>query len=1324
MDLWEIVEDSEEPPPSDADLKVTKDYQRRVKKAMSVIGLNLVDNQLAHIKSCKGPAEAWKTLCNIHETRSLSNILFIRRKFFTCKMEEGDNLLDHINKVKALADQLTCLEVPLRDEDVVMTLLDSLPPSYEYLITALETRPINELTMDFVTARLMHEMSKRKEKEKEPQGDDSAMFSRQGKGANQVIRKDTKTCYYCGKQGHIARFCFKAKNKDKENANHAKDEDDYAFATQDGAHSNTMCKWIMDSGATKHMTPHRAAFHTYEVISPRNVHMGDDSIVQAIGMGTIVVEVMTNGQTKRIRIKDALHVPKLHANLLSVSKLLSSGLKVKFHMNECIVKTRDGKVVAIAPREGNLYKMAFTKVHEGADVVNMAQSSSNEGALELWHRRLGHLNMKSVHALQNMVSGMNLGKLKCPTSSLVCEGCIEGKLHRAAFPSDGGRRATKPLEIVHSDVCGPMRTTSIGGARYFVTYIDDFSRKVWVYILKSKGEVFEKFKEFKALVETQSEHKIKVFRSDNGGEFISKGLRRFLKEHGIEKQTSTPYRPQQNGVAERANRTIVEMARSMLHAQNLKKSFWAEAVVNAVYTRNRCPTRTLPSITPQEAWSGRKPCISHMRVFGCIAYAMVPDEKRGKLDAKGTKCLFLGYCEGTKAYRLMDVGTKKIIKCRDVVFMEDCMSVSNDLEMRPSGRIETPKVVVMDESSKSLWYNNDATNGIEREEKEVGDAQGTNQEDNGETPKQVCSSTPNMSNEASASVGEEGQPLEERRYPLRERRPLGEWWISHIEPQHDEEHANVASFDDPQTLSEAMQSEDANKWEDAMTEEYESLMSKGTWELAPLPKTRKSIGCKWVFRTKRNALGEVTRHKARLVAKGYSQIYGVDFNETFAPVAKFNTIRCILAIGATYDLEMHQMDVKTAYLNPSLQEEIYMDQPKGFIQEGREHLKCKLKKAIYGLKQSGREWYNDIDGTLANEGFTRSDADHSLYIKQTSEYLLIVIVYVDDLIILASNMTMMKVLKDKLQAKYEMSDLGELHFCLGVEFKRDRVARTITMSQTKYLEDVLKRFDMQDCKPLGTPLDVHSKLPKLTDEELKQYEGEMEGIPYKQAVGSLMYAMVATRADLAYAVSVVSQYMAKAGPMHWKAVKRIMRYLKGTLDFKLCLGGKHVTLRGYCDADWAGDTNDRRSTTGYVFFVGNGAISWNSKRQPTIALSTTEAEYMATSQCTKEALWLRKLLDDVGYVQDKATLIMCDNQGSIALAKNPTHHSRTKHIDIQHHFIREKLEKEEIELKYCPTEDMVADVLTKALAKERHQTLTKAMGLKTLDYSQSGSVGG
>jgi hypothetical protein len=422
---------------------------------------------------------------------------------------------------------------------------------------------------------------------------------------------------------------------------------------------------------------------------------------------------------------------------------------------------------------------------------------------------------------------------------------------------------------------------------------------------------------------------------------------------------------------------------------------------------------------PEEAWSGRKPCISHMRVFGCIAYAMVPNEKRGKLDAKGTKCLFLGYCEGTKAYRLMCVQSKKIIKCWDVEFMEDSTSVGNDLEMRPSGRNDTPNVVIVDTSSKSPCVDDDAKEDPRNEEA---------------TPTLGCSSTPSTpSKDASTSGEQEGQPWGEHRYPSRERRLLGEWWKNHILPQQDVERANVACFDDPLNLCDAMRSEDASKWEVAMQEEYGSLMANGTWELVTLPKDRKSVGCKWVFRTKRDASGHIVRHKARLVAKGYSQVEGVDFNETFAPVAKFTTIRCMLAIGAAMDLEIHQMDVKTAFLNGELEEDIYMDQPQGFVQDGKEHMVCKLKKSLYGLKQSPRAWYQHIDMFFSHEGFSRSQADHSLYVKQMGEYLLIVIIYVDDLIILASNVRILKWLKSRLEDEFEMSDLGELHYSLELQ---------------------------------------------------------------------------------------------------------------------------------------------------------------------------------------------------------------------------------------------------------------------------------------------------
>ena len=325
---------------------------------------------------------------------------------------------------------------------------------------------------------------------------------------------------------------------------------------------------------------------------------------------------------------------------------------------------------------------------------------------------------------------------------------------------------------------------------------------------------------------------------------------------------------------------------------------------------------------------------------------------------------------------------------------------------------------------------------------------------------------------------------------------------------------------------------------------------------------------------------------------------------------------------------------------------------------------------------------------------------------------MIVIIYVNDLIILASNMTKLMEFKAKLEKEFDMSDLRELRFFLGVQIKRNRGACTFTMHQKSYIEGVLSHFGMEKCKPLATPLDVKATLVKPSQEELKEFSQEMDRVPYKAVVSSLMYAMVATQANLAFAVSVVTQFMASPAPLHWMAVKRIMGYLKGTLDVKLCLEGTNMSLHGYCDVDWGGDLITCKSTMGYLFFVGDGAISWNSKRQPIVALSTTEAEYMAASHLAKEAMWLRLLMADVGCMLDGATTVKCDNQGCIALVKNPKHHSRTKHIDVRHHFIHEAIEDNIIELEYCPTKGMVADVLTKALARECHVMLTKAMELK------------
>ena len=533
--------------------------------------------------------------------------------------------------------------------------------------------------------------------------------------------------------------------------------------------------------------------------------------------------------------------------------------------------------------------------------------------------------------------------------------------------------------------------------------------------------------------------------------------------------------------------------------------------------------------------------------------------------------------------------------------------------------------------------------------------------------------------------------------------------------------ANIAYLDEPQTYQEAMAGEKAIEWKDAMKSELESIEKNQTWTLTTLPPGRTAIGSKWVYRLKYNAEGKIERYKARIVAKGYSQKEGIDYTETFAPVTKFPSIRLLLALAAKEDFEVHQMDVQSAFLNGDLDEEIYMKQPEGFIKEGEENLVCKLTKALYGLKQAGRTWYKKLHDCLVGFGFKRCNADYSIYYYQEGPTQIIISAYVDDLLIMSNNLLHLQETKMKLGNIFAMRDLGEISSYLGIEIKRDRKNKTISLSQTKYIEDILKKYGMENCRPISTPMDMNRKLSKEMCPKTPEEIEDMKNIPYQSAVGSLMYLMLGTRPDIAFAVGAVSQYNSNYGKEHWQAVKRIFRYLQATKYMQLIFTSS-PELVGYTDADWGGNLDNRRSTGGFVFIFAGGAISWSCKLQETVALSSTEAEYMAATQATKEAIWIGKLLQELNYLKKETiTIILADNQGCINLAKNPTQHARTKHIDIQHHFIREKVEEKKIELIYCSTDDMVADMLTKSVSRDKLQRFSKEMGLKLC--IQSGSVG-
>ena len=517
---------------------------------------------------------------------------------------------------------------------------------------------------------------------------------------------------------------------------------------------------------------------------------------------------------------------------------------------------------------------------------------------------------------------------------------------------------------------------------------------------------------------------------------------------------------------------------------------------------------------------------------------------------------------------------------------------------------------------------------------------------------------------------------------------------------------------EPQTLTDALNSIEKDKWKTAWEAELTSLAKNNTWVLEPLPAGRTGIGCDWLFRKKDDG-----RYKARLVAKGFSQQPGIDYEETFAPVVKFTTIRVLLALCCESDWEIRGMDVKTAFLNSELEEKIYMQVPEGVtiparptIPEYQQPIACRLLKSIYGLKQSPRAWYGRIDTFFRSTNFIRSSSDHSLFINYESEVILLL--YVDDLVLAAPTTHQINWIRNKLHNEFEMTHLGELRTFLGLQIERDRWNRILHLSQTHYIQKILANHGMESCNPTSTPADSHIRLEK-SDPAFEATQGEKK--KYQSAVGSLMYAMLGTRPDIAYMVSKVSQFSMNPNSTHWTAVKRIFRYLAGTPNRGLYYGVTGAAT-GFSDADWGG-SDDRKSIGGYTFLLNGSAISWNRKKQSTVVLSSTEAEYMTLTQAVKESIWLQVLLSDLGAGrhQEEVRNINIDNQGALALARNPEFHARTKHIDIQYHFVREHSETGKIRLTYCPTTDMRADIFTKALPQPafiRHN-----LGLGLIDRS-------
>jgi len=1074
----------------------------------------------------------------------------------------------------------------------------------------------------------------------------------QGRGRDPKRKRDISkiTCSLCDAVGdHFTHKCPKIPAMKTAYQNRSQANVAYGLST------------IIDSGATQHMFNH---LEDFEVASEQDssITCANSQRIKSSHVGTVNIDI---GQDS-ILLHDVLHVPALQHNLLSVRALNKEGNDVIFK-RDGLVELIDGtnRARKLGEAIGDLYHLSG----QHSPIVAAASVSTNIDNYTLWHHRLGHPNRKLLLSMPNFVDGLENVTLTPPES--ICEGCIYAKSHRLPFTAST-HRSTEILERVHTDLCGPMPSPSLSGSKYILTFIDDASRYTMVYFLREKSDTFDNFLTYKTYTEKQTGKSLRILRSDGGGEYVNSNMREHFTKCGIRHETTTAETPQQNGIAERYNRTLLESLRAMMHSAGVPEPLWAELAATASYLRNRLPTRAnIRHASPYELWYGYKPSISNLRVIWSDAFAHIAKSKRTKLAPKANKLKLVGYHDEKKAYKLWDQSSNRIVVSRDVVFNESIILNSSSILPR----------IISDENDE---YEVDA----------IIDERETDGEKHYLVRWTGYSADDDTWEPLSHVADTEALRLWENQNALTVT-------VTVDTPVNDLE---------PSSYKDAVSGPNAERWRSAIENELESLRVNNTWTIVPeTPPGRHPIGCKWVFKRKLHLDGTIARYKARLVAKGYSQLYGVDYEETFAPVAKFTSIRAILSIAATQDLEVHQMDVKNAFLNGDLDEEIYMTIPEGVqAPPGMSNPVCRLNRSLYGLKQAQRVWNKKIDDHFLSEGFLRLESDHCIYIRRQDQTIIIVVLFVDDLLITA-NREMIATFKEQLCKNFAMTDCGDIHHFLGLRVIRDRTTRTITLDQEHLVDQVLSRFGMADCKPVTTPLDPSIKLTRGTTENI---EDKCDSTLFRQIVGGLMFLMTGTRPDIAAAVSIISQFFESPTDSHFAAAKRILRYIKGTRNLKLHLGNtSDTTLVGYSDANWGNDLDTRKSTTGYLFLFSGGAISWSSKRQSTVALSTTEAEYMAITHATKEAVWLRTLLKELGYEQTGATTIYEDNQSCISLAKNPVHHARTKHIDIQHHFIREKVESKEIDVVYMPTDDMVADALTKPLPRPKFSKLVGEMGL-------------
>jgi len=1111
--------------------------------------------------------------------------------------------------------------------------------------------------------------------------------------------------------------------------------------------------WHVDSGCSRHMTGDVSCLQDFRSCEGGYVAFGSDSKGGKItGKGMVSKGKMT--------FSDVYYVEQLKYNLLSVSQVCDKKHSILFTETECLFLAPgfrvvdENQILLRTPRKDNVYCLDLETVSSSSS-LNCLFSKASLSESSLWHRRMCHMNFKTMNHLvkNNLVRGLPQKEFSCDDH---CVACLKGKQHKTSHKSKEISSISSPLQLLHMDLFGPTNVMSLGKKSYCLVIVDDFTRFTWVYFLRTKDETSGLLKSFLTRIENQANLKVKVIRSDNGTEFKNSDLNSFCEEKGIERQYSAPRTPQQNGVAERRNRTLIEAARSMLADSKLPVTFWAEAVNTACYVQNRVQVVKCQGKTPYELFHKRKPLISFLKSFGCPCSILNTKTHLGKFDSKAEDGFFVGYSTQSKAYRVFNNSSRIIEESANVSFNEhtpnilgkgpdwlfdiDALTLSlspydefgtetggaskekqvqeshSDFVVFPIPTIDPPDVCQPEEDTAA-----DAQTEPEADGNNSGEDEGDEQLSDPTMPsleEDMSDDESTVDVDSSPDLNEtnlESELQEEPIHPTRTTKnhpsslvigdvasPMLTRKMCKSAGLVDTQSGLMACFlsqNEPKKVLDAMKE---SSWIEAMQEELLQFRIQKVWKLVDLPKGQRAIGTKWVYRNKKDERGIVIKNKARLVAQGYTQEEGIDYDEVFAPVARIEAIRLFLAYASFQRFKVYQMDVKSAFLYGKIEEEVYVCQPPGFEDPKHPDKVYRLDKALYGLHQAPRAWYDTLSTYLLNHDFIRGTIDKTLFIKKEKKAILLVQIYVDDIIFGSTQDKMCKDFEELMHQRFKMSSMGELTFFLGLQVKQQQTG--IFISQSKYVNDILNKFGFKDAKVASTPMETHKSLTA-------DLEGEDVDVHlYRSMIGSLMY-LTASRPDIMFSVCVCARFQVRPKQSHLQAVKRIFRYLKG--QPRLGLWYPHDSpfeLIAYTDSDYGGANLDRKSTSGGCQFLGARLVSWQCKKQTTVSTSTTEAEYIAASSCCSQVLWIQNQMLDYGSIFMN-TPIYIDNNSAISIVNNPVKHSKTKHIEIRYHFIRDCNEKKLIQVLKVHTDNQYADLFTKAFDVGRFTFLISSVGM-------------